>query len=91
VCGITGAVETAASTSADVLTARVGAMADTLAQRGPDSAGWLLEERRLDEQGYLGAARVRAAWDEHCSGRRDRRHELWAILMFEAWLETIGT
>jgi asparagine synthase (glutamine-hydrolysing) len=48
----------------------------------------LLDERRLDEQGYLDTARVRAAWDEHRRGRRDRRHELWSVLMFEAWLET---
>jgi asparagine synthase (glutamine-hydrolysing) len=48
----------------------------------------LLDEQRLDEQGYLDTARVRQAWDEHVTGRRDRRHQLWAVLMFEAWLET---
>jgi asparagine synthase (glutamine-hydrolysing) len=60
--------------------------------RGPlrPWAEGLLDEQRLDQQGFLDPARVRRAWDEHCSGRRDRRHQLWAVLMFEAWLETVG-
>ena len=57
--------------------------------RGPLRA-WaeeLLAPRRLADEGYLDARAVQAAWKEHSSGRRDRRHELWAVLMFEAWLE----
>jgi asparagine synthase (glutamine-hydrolysing) len=57
--------------------------------RGPmrDWAEDLLDERRLRSDGYLDAAAVRAAWDEHRSGRHDRRHRLWAVLMFQAWLD----
>lgn len=40
--------------------------------------------RRLDD-GMLDGKRVAAIWREHLSGRRDRGHELWAILMFQAW------
>jgi asparagine synthase (glutamine-hydrolysing) len=55
--------------------------------RGPmrDWAEALLAEPRLRSEGLLDVAAVRTAWDEHCSGRRDRRHELWAVLMFQAW------
>jgi len=47
----------------------------------------LLDERRLKDEGYLDAHAVDAAWKEHLTGRRDHRHELWSVLMFEAWLE----
>ncbi|MGQ0434286.1 MAG: asparagine synthase (glutamine-hydrolyzing) [Microthrixaceae bacterium] len=50
----------------------------------------LLDERRLRTAGYLDAGAVQAAWREHCTGRRDRRHELWAVLMFEAWLDSLA-
>ncbi len=47
----------------------------------------LLDAHRVKDEGYLDAHAVDAAWKEHLSGRRDRRHELWSVLMFEAWLE----
>ena len=58
--------------------------------RGPlrDWAEELLSPSRLFRQGLLDPERVQAKWREHLSGKRDRACELWAILMFEAWLDT---
>jgi asparagine synthase (glutamine-hydrolysing) len=57
--------------------------------RGPlrDWAEALISPSRLRSQGLLDPVRVQAKWHEHLSGRRDRACELWAILMFEAWLD----
>lgn len=57
--------------------------------RGPfrDWAENLLDERRLREYGYFDPAQVRRLWDGLRAGS-DRWHShLWAILMFQAWLE----
>ncbi len=58
--------------------------------RGPlrDWAEDLLDEKRLSEDGLLLPGPVRAAWRSHCSGRQDRQHHLWAVLMFQAWRTT---
>ncbi|MBV9653599.1 MAG: asparagine synthase (glutamine-hydrolyzing), partial [Acetobacteraceae bacterium] len=57
--------------------------------RGPlrEWASDLLSPSRLRRQGLLDVAQVRASWAEHLKGTRDRANELWAILMFQAWLE----
>jgi asparagine synthase (glutamine-hydrolysing) len=57
--------------------------------RGPlrEWAEALIDSARLEREGYLKPAPIRAAWNEHVSGRRDRGHELWDVLMFQAWLE----
>ena len=58
--------------------------------RGPlrEWAGDLLDPARVGAEGYLDAAAVARSWQEHRDGDRDRTHELWAVLMFEAWLES---
>ncbi|HYW16168.1 MAG TPA: asparagine synthase (glutamine-hydrolyzing) [Allosphingosinicella sp.] len=57
--------------------------------RGP-LKGWaeaLISERRLKSEGYFEPAPIRAAWDAHQSGRANMQYQIWAILMFQSWLE----
>ena len=58
--------------------------------RGPlrDWADDLLQPSRLDRAGWLDSKRVAATWSEHRRGKRDNSSALWAILMFESWLDT---
>ncbi len=53
-----------------------------------DWAEELLDERRLSDEGLLLPGPVRNAWRTHCSGKGDRHHHLWAVLMFQAWRST---
>ena len=56
--------------------------------KGPlrDWAENLLDERRLGSEGFLDATLVRDRWHAHLAGKRDSTAALWAILMFQAWL-----
>jgi len=52
--------------------------------------GWaeaLLDESRLQREGYFNAAPVRRVWLEHLHSKADHSTKLWSILMFQAWLE----
>jgi asparagine synthase (glutamine-hydrolysing) len=57
--------------------------------RGPlrDWADELLDEARLEREGYLNVTTIRQVWQEHLSGRHDWTSRLWTVLMFQAWLE----
>jgi asparagine synthase (glutamine-hydrolysing) len=57
--------------------------------RGPlrKWANGLLNETRLKQEGYLKPAPILQAWKEHLSGRIDHTPKLWAVLMFQSWLE----
>jgi len=46
----------------------------------------LLDETRLEQEGYFHVELVRSMWHEHLSGKKDWHHHLWAVLMFQAWL-----
>ncbi len=61
--------------------------------RGPllEWAEGLLDERRMLEQYIFDVPRVRARWIEHRSGSRDWSSFLWSVLMFQAWLEGVGS
>jgi len=57
--------------------------------RGPlqQWAGDLLSPERLKREGYFRPESITQKWNEHQSGRRNWHHLLWAVLMFQAWLE----
>ena len=57
--------------------------------RGPMKA-WaeeLLDEARIQREGYLHAQPIRQVWQQHLSGKYNHAHRLWPVLMFQAWLE----
>jgi asparagine synthase (glutamine-hydrolysing) len=51
----------------------------------------LLDERRLAREGWFDPVIVRRRWQEHLSRRRDSTAAIWAILMFQCWLEEQST
>lgn len=57
--------------------------------RGPlrDWAENLLGEDRLQREGYLDPAPIRAVWQAHLSGQASYGYRLWSVLMFQAWLK----
>lgn len=55
-----------------------------------DWAEPLLSPNKIKEQGYLNDQYVRKIWEGHQSGRAQAGPSLWAILMFQAWLERWG-
>jgi asparagine synthase (glutamine-hydrolysing) len=51
----------------------------------------LLGESRIRKDGYFHPRIVRKIWEDHVSGQRDFRHHIWALLMFQAWLDDRDT
>jgi asparagine synthase (glutamine-hydrolysing) len=47
----------------------------------------LLDESRLQREGYFNPAPIRQKWTEHLSRQYNWHYYLWDILMFQAWLE----
>lgn len=58
--------------------------------RGPlkEWAEALLAEERLRREGFFNPVCIRSKWAEHLSGKRNWQYPLWAVLMFQSWLET---
>lgn len=47
----------------------------------------LLDPNAMRAQGYFDPDIVQRRWRDHLAGRRDSTAALWAILMFQSWLE----
>jgi asparagine synthase (glutamine-hydrolysing) len=56
-----------------------------------DWAEALLDESRLQQEGFLNPQPIRQKWQEHLAGKRNWQYYLWDILMFQSWLETSKT
>jgi len=56
--------------------------------RGPlrDWAEALLDERRLEAEGYFRPAPIRKAWAAHLRGQSNQTFKLWTVLTFQTWL-----
>ena len=48
----------------------------------------LLDQARLEREGWFAPEPIRNHWAEHLSGRRNWSYYLWNILVFQAWLES---
>lgn len=46
----------------------------------------LLDESRLNSEGYLNHVPIQQAWHAHVRGRRNQAYPLWNVLMFQSWL-----
>ena len=57
--------------------------------RGPlrDWAENLLNEKRLMQEGYFNPELIREKWDQHICNKKNWQHDLWNVLMFQAWID----
>ena len=58
--------------------------------RGPlkDWSEELLEETKLEKEGFFNPEVIRGRWENHLKGRINWEHSLWNVLMFQSWLES---
>jgi asparagine synthase (glutamine-hydrolysing) len=47
----------------------------------------MLDPARLAAEGYFVVEEVHKLWDDHKQGLKRNHHQLWTILMFQAWLD----
>jgi len=45
----------------------------------------ILFDGRLAQRGVIADPTLKQLWNEHCQGRGDHRHRLWAVMMLELW------
>ena len=53
-----------------------------------DWAGDLLSPDRLTREGFFDTKLIRQMWDQHQAQSHNWGKELWAVLMFQAWLDS---
>ena len=46
----------------------------------------LLDEDRLNAEGFLNPQPIRARWKQHLNGQHNWRDSFWLVLMFQAWM-----
>jgi asparagine synthase (glutamine-hydrolysing) len=46
-----------------------------------------IDDQRLAREGYFHPAPVREAWNALLRGDSRQQHKVWAILMFQSWLD----
>ncbi|MCT7990058.1 asparagine synthase (glutamine-hydrolyzing) [Laspinema olomoucense] len=56
-----------------------------------DWAEALLDESRLQQEGFFNPQPIRQKWEEHLAEKRNWQYYLWDILMFQSWLEASKT
>lgn len=49
----------------------------------------LLDPARIEGDGYLNAEPIRHVWARHQASQLNAGHQLWSVLMFQAWLENV--
>ena len=57
--------------------------------RGPlrDWCENLINQKRLEEEGFFDAKIIRTKWQEHLSGKRNWENQLWDVMVFQDWLD----
>ena len=47
----------------------------------------LIDKKTIEQEGYFNSKAVLELWQQHLSGKFNHTHQLWNILMFQAWLK----
>lgn len=54
-----------------------------------DWAEDLLNVDRLNREGFFNPVAIQIKWEQHLKGKRNWNNALWAVLMFQAWLDEL--